>query len=190
MKRVEAIVRENLDLSSGGACRLFHGRGRSLASWEHVSIDYFHPVVLVTLFEAVQSAWCDQLIDMLQDCSGDQGVDCIAVQSRFLARAPLQVVYGQLPRKPVAREDGLLFGLQLGRNQNAGFFLDMAEARRWLRTVAPGRRILNLFAYTCAFSVVARSAGAQQVVNVSASSSPEAAVATMRSIERGTEPPA
>jgi 23S rRNA (cytosine1962-C5)-methyltransferase len=45
----------------------------------------------------------------------------------------------------------------------------MAEGRGWVaRHVAanPGLKVLNLFAYTGAFSVVARLAGAAQVVNV------------------------
>ncbi len=55
------------------------------------------------------------------------------------------------------------------RGQNHGLFLDMAAGRRWLQAWAagrPGLQMLNLFAYTCAFSVVARLAGVQQVVNV------------------------
>jgi 23S rRNA (cytosine1962-C5)-methyltransferase len=59
--------------------------------------------------------------------------------------------------------------VQVLRGQNHGLFLDMAAGRRWLQAWAdgrPGLTMLNLFAYTCAFSVVARLAGVQQVVNV------------------------
>ena len=59
------------------------------------------------------------------------------------------------------------------QGQNHGLFLDMAEGRRWVREHIAARkdgrfgfRVLNLFAYTCAFSVVALQAGARQVVNV------------------------
>ena len=55
------------------------------------------------------------------------------------------------------------------QGQNHGLFLDMAEGRRWLRAQQadrPGQKLLNLFAYTCAFSVLALQAGAAQVVNV------------------------
>jgi len=38
--------------------------------------------------------------------------------------------------------------------------------------VQPGDRVLNLFAYTCAFSVVALQAGAAEVVNVDMASGP------------------
>ena len=52
-------------------------------------------------------------------------------------------------------------------------FWTLAEGRRWVRCMPKARRqdryglkVLNLFAYTCAFSVVALQGGAKQVVNV------------------------
>ena len=170
LDRVGELVRENLQRSAGDACRLLHGRGRTVTGWEQVSIDYFSPFLLVTLFETKDAVWVEQLGASLLDWSVDHGIDCIALQSRFHAESALQVLQGELPRKPVAREQGLQFGLQLGERQNIGFFLDMAEARRWLRLAAPGKRVLNLFAYTCAFSVVARVAGAKRVLNLDMSS--------------------
>jgi 23S rRNA (cytosine1962-C5)-methyltransferase len=163
---VIALVTDNLKASGGDACRLFHGRGRSVAGWEQISIDWFHPVLLVTLFEAPDDDGLRQLLQSLRALADNTDIGCIAVQSRFESDTPLAVVYGELPRKPLARENNLHFGLQLGGRQNIGFFLDMAEARRWLAGAAAGKRVLNLFAYTCAFSVVARAAGAQRVVNL------------------------
>jgi 23S rRNA (cytosine1962-C5)-methyltransferase len=67
------------------------------------------------------------------------------------------------------QEAGARYGVHVLRGQNHGLFLDMAEGRRWVREhVAshPGIKVLNLFAYTCAFSVVALQAGARQVVNL------------------------
>jgi len=42
----------------------------------------------------------------------------------------------------------------------------MAHGREWLKRHALHENILNLFAYTCAFSVVALQGGAAQVVNL------------------------
>jgi 23S rRNA (cytosine1962-C5)-methyltransferase len=69
----------------------------------------------------------------------------------------------------VVTENGSLFRVHLLKGQNHGLFLDMAEGRRWVRAhcaAHPGLKVLNLFAYTCAFSVVALQAGARQVVNL------------------------
>jgi 23S rRNA (cytosine1962-C5)-methyltransferase len=51
------------------------------------------------------------------------------------------------------------------RNQNVGLFLDMAPTREWLRGAAEDKRVLNLFAFTCSFSVAAVEGGARLVVN-------------------------
>ena len=63
-------------------------------------------------------------------------------------------------------ESGLTYRLDLGRNQNNGLFLDMRYGRDWVREHAAGKRVLNLFAYTCGFSVAAIAGGAEFVVNL------------------------
>jgi 23S rRNA (cytosine1962-C5)-methyltransferase len=79
---------------------------------------------------------------------------------------------GAVPDPHVVSEDGTQYKVHLLRGQNHGLFLDMAEGRRWVREHVAAHpktyafKVLNLFAYTCAFSVVALQAGAKQVVNV------------------------
>ncbi|NVK73083.1 MAG: class I SAM-dependent methyltransferase, partial [Oceanospirillaceae bacterium] len=51
-------------------------------------------------------------------------------------------------------------------NQNSGLFLDMRYGRRWVKENSRDTRVLNLFAYTCGFSVAAISGGADFVVNL------------------------
>jgi 23S rRNA (cytosine1962-C5)-methyltransferase len=90
-------------------------------------------------------------------------------QCRHEGPAETRLMAGSVPDPHVVSEDGARFRVQLLKGQNHGLFLDMAEGRRWLRALAaarPLRKVLNLFAYTCAFSVVARLAGARQVVNM------------------------
>lgn len=52
------------------------------------------------------------------------------------------------------------------RGQNHGLFLDMANGREWVRANARYKKVLNLFAYTCGFSVAALQGGADEVVNM------------------------
>jgi 23S rRNA (cytosine1962-C5)-methyltransferase len=76
---------------------------------------------------------------------------------------------GSVPEPHVVTEQGARFRVHVLKGQNHGLFLDMAEGRRWVRehvAARPGLKVLNLFAYTCAFSVVARQAGAGHVLNV------------------------
>jgi 23S rRNA (cytosine1962-C5)-methyltransferase len=90
-------------------------------------------------------------------------------QHRDEVRADTRVLAGQVPEPHVVTAQGAQFKVHLLKGMNHGLFLDMAEGRRWLRThvaARPGMTVLNLFAYTCAFSVVALQAGAGEVINV------------------------
>lgn len=149
--------------------RVFHGRGRCFPGLEFVTVDYFQPVILVTLFFEPPSTWLDELIARAQPLFANTS-SVLVVQRRYLPQAPSEIFWGELPEQVFARRDKSLFNLHLAQQQNAGFFLDMEPGRQWLEQQAANKRVLNLFAYTCAFSVVAIAAGAEKVVNVDMSS--------------------
>ena len=90
-------------------------------------------------------------------------------QCRHEGRSETRLMAGSVPEPHLVTEHGTRYRVHVLKGQNHGLFLDMAEGRRWVREHAanhPGLKVLNLFAYTCAFSVVARLGGARQVVNV------------------------
>ncbi|MDR0562612.1 MAG: class I SAM-dependent methyltransferase [Spirochaetaceae bacterium] len=64
------------------------------------------------------------------------------------------------------REGGLTFQVNLSDYLDTGLFLDRRKARDLLRKEAAGKRVLNLFAYTCSFSVYAAAGGAQEIDSV------------------------
>ena len=165
-----------LQNSEPDSCRLFHGRGGTVPGFEFVSVDLFYPVLLITLFKKPGKDWEAALLDVLLQselffCNrGAVSIQCVLVQSRYLRDGPVRVAWGEYKEPLCAREAGLKFSLSLIENRNHGFFLDMAAGRSWLSSLAAGKKVLNLFSYTCAFSVVAAAAGASKVVNVDLSS--------------------
>jgi 23S rRNA (cytosine1962-C5)-methyltransferase len=76
----------------------------------------------------------------------------------------------------VVEEHGLRFGVDMNDTLNTGLFLDMRANRHLAAGQSAGRKVLNLFSYTCSFGVHCRKAGAIQVVNVDVS---------RKSLERG-----
>jgi 23S rRNA (cytosine1962-C5)-methyltransferase len=142
------------------AQRLFHGRGGLHPGCEHLALDAYPPLLLLTSFKPLASDELDAVAaaiagrwPWIYQCRGE------GAQTRLMA--------GAVPEPHVVTEAGTRYGVHLLRGQNHGLFLDMAEGRRWVRGhVKPGAKVLNLFAYTCAFSVVALQAGAAEVVNV------------------------
>jgi 23S rRNA (cytosine1962-C5)-methyltransferase len=94
-------------------------------------------------------------------------------QCRAEGHLETRLMSGTVPDPHVVTENGASFRVHVLKGQNHGLFLDMAQGREWVRTLVhnygadqPRLKVLNLFAYTCAFSVVALQAGAKQVVNV------------------------
>ena len=147
------------------AQRLFHGRGGLFPGCEHLTLDAYPPALLLTSFEpladealaaigaAITARWPEA--PWVFQCRQEGG------------RTETRLMAGAVPEPHVVTEAGTHYLVHLLRGQNHGLFLDMAEGRRWVREqVQPGDRVLNLFAYTCAFSVVALQAGAAEVVNV------------------------
>lgn len=77
---------------------------------------------------------------------------------------------GEAPSHPVEIvEQGLRFLVDVESGQKTGFFLDQRDNRQLVRELSAGRRVLNAFAYTGAFSVYAGAGGARSVLSVETS---------------------
>ncbi|PCI54100.1 MAG: methyltransferase [Gammaproteobacteria bacterium] len=144
--------------------RLFHGRGHAYENLSHVNVDWLSPVILITLYQAVDEAWlltqAKALQMLISECCSVQ------VQRRYEKFSPTQVLLGEAINKTVVTENDLSYHIEFGKAQNSGLFLDMSNGRAWVKEHAEGQSVLNLFAYTCAFSVAATAGGASKVVNI------------------------
>jgi 23S rRNA (cytosine1962-C5)-methyltransferase len=159
------LIFPSFSVPNGNDCqRLFHGRGHCYEGLEHVCIDWYSPVVLITLYSEVEESWLTTMIDKIKS----EIVDCssIQVQYRYKRAAPVEVLWGQSIGKLVVQEHLQKYHINLSDNQNHGLFLDMANGRDWVIKHSQNKRVLNLFAYTCAFSVCAIAGGAEYVMNL------------------------
>ncbi len=147
--------------------RIFHGRGKVYEGLSHVTVDWLPPVILITVYQEETKprlqCWADALLAAIPQCA--------SVQVRYRCRpgTPYEVLRGEEINAFFVNENGLYYNIELGRCQNTGLFLDMANGRDWVKSHSRGKRILNLFAYTCGFSVAALAGGANHVVNVDVS---------------------
>ncbi len=82
----------------------------------------------------------------------------LVVETRIIGKEP--------PDFFTVREHGLKYEVSLTKTQHVGLFLDQRDTRRRLALVAGGKRLANLFAYTCSFSVAAVAAGAEVAFSV------------------------
>ena len=97
---------------------------------------------------------------------------CLVVKERLsrsgksLENPPMEVAVGRSEDSVgVVREGSALFHIDLLDTVNPGLFLDMRHIRLEMGERAADRRMLNLFSYTCAFSVHGRLGGAEISAN-------------------------
>ena len=158
------------------AQRIFHGRGGLHPGCEHWALDAYPPVWLLTSFEPASDDTLATLHTALaqrwEQLAPGQSLNWV-YQCRHEGQTDTRLMAGSVPEPHVVTEDGARYRVHVLRGQNHGLFLDMAAGRRWVHTHVAARsagrrglKVLNLFAYTCAFSVVALQAGARQVVNL------------------------
>ncbi|MFT5755725.1 MAG: 23S rRNA (cytosine1962-C5)-methyltransferase [Alteromonadaceae bacterium] len=161
---------QHIQISDLTECqRLFHGRGHTYPNLAHINVDWLAPVVLITLYQEVDSDWLMEQANALNDLIAE--CESIQVQRRYLKFAPTEVLLGAEVSHTIVSESALSYHIEFGKAQNTGLFLDMRNGRDWIREKASGKNVLNLFAYTCAFSVAALAGGARQIVNVDLSKS-------------------
>ncbi|MDG3088343.1 class I SAM-dependent methyltransferase [Vibrio hannami] len=164
-------IESELNLVPDEVRRLFHGRGQRWQGLEQLTCDWLQGQLVVSLFKEVDDAFLSALKAGLlvmseSDVWNSRKGRSILLQYRYQNGAPAELIYGELDNMPVVIESGLKYQLDLGKNQNSGLFLDMRFGRNWVQQNASGKKVLNLFAYTCGFSVAAIEGGAEQVVNV------------------------
>ena len=106
------------------------------------------------------------------------------------ARAPALPLRGEPVEAVDVREQGLVFRIRPGEGLAVGLYLDMRQARGWVRSHARGAALLNCFAYTGAFSVAARAGGAARAVDVDLSRRSLAWAEENAGLNAQTPPPA
>ena len=151
--------------------RLFHGRGRCWPGLEQLTVDWLQGVLMVSLFREPEPAQLAALKDMLGELVQSaawqgSGAHTLLLQHRYLPLSPAEWLLGEAIDEWTLAEGGLQYRVDLGKKQNNGLFLDMRHGRDWVRANAEGKRVLNLFAYTCGVGLSAAAGGASEVCNL------------------------
>jgi 23S rRNA (cytosine1962-C5)-methyltransferase len=163
-------------LGETDAYRLVNGEGDGLPG---LTIDRYGEYLMVQAYCSGWNVHLKLVTQVLQELLSPAG---IYEKSRPQKTRELEAVsdskrYGRLlsgtpaPDLLEVRENGLTFLVSLEKGLNTGLFLDQRRNRHDLMARTRGKRVLNLFAYTGAFSVAAVAAGASLATSVDASPS-------------------
>ncbi len=176
-QRLEAAVAlrtNHADLGDTDAYRLVNAEGDGLPG---LTVDRYGAYLMVQLYCSGWRPHLKLVTRTLQEMLQPAGIyeKSRPQNTRELEAAGDNKRYGRLlagtaaPHHVEVRENGLTFLVSLEQGLNTGLFLDQRRNRRDLVGRVHGKRVLNLFAYTGAFSVAAAAAGASRVTGVDAS---------------------
>lgn len=163
LEDLKSIIQENLKDKNEEFKRIFHGRGNYYDDFNFLTVDSINNILFASFFESIENE--EEIIKLLENIAIDNKFTSFIVQRRYLDKAPSVVVFGQISDEEVAIENGLKYSINF-LNRNIGIFPDMKIGREYIREIAKDKNVLNLFSYTCAFSVCAIEGGANKVVNV------------------------
>jgi 23S rRNA (cytosine1962-C5)-methyltransferase len=144
--------------------RLFHGRGHFYEGLHFINIDRYDGQLVMSFYQEPERDDVLALVEALLVAQED--VKSVWAQYRCRQGAAWELLHGEEQNIVDVCEFNNQYQVSLGKQQNTGLFLDMSAGRKWVIEHAKGKRVLNLFSFTCAFSVVALAAGADQVVNM------------------------
>lgn len=150
--------------------RLVHGDADDLPG---LIVDVYGDVCVFQIHTAGMDRFRDWIIEALEKAFGFGAIversDINVRRREGLGDGPVKVHRGEVTGPVPFQEHGLHFLADTLTGQKTGFYLDQRDARQGITAWAGGRRVLNLFGYTGAFSVYAARAGAASVATVESS---------------------
>ena len=167
-------LRQHAQLDQTDAFRWFNGEGDGLPG---VTVDCYADYLMLQLYTP---AWDDHLIPLtaaLQQVFHPRGIyrklrpqETRALEARKKTKEYSRLIAGSAAPVPLqVKENGLNYLVDLREGLNTGLFPDQRRNRQEVMSRVAGKRVLNLFAFTGAFSVAAAAAGATKVTSIDVS---------------------
>jgi 23S rRNA (cytosine1962-C5)-methyltransferase len=174
LQRAIALRRDHADLEDTNAYRLVNAEGDGLPG---LTVDCYADFLMVQIYCSGWRKHLKLVTQVLDEMLQPVGIyeKARPQNTRELESEGDKKKYGNLlagkpaPDPLLVLENGLTFQVSLERGLNTGLFLDQRKNRSDLVRRVKGKRFLNLFSYTGAFSVAAAAAGASLVTSVDAS---------------------
>ena len=164
---------EILPISILNAQRIFYGRGAILNNYQWLTLDYFPPFILATIYIGDSKSRLRK--EYLED---QKGIVSKIILNKYKEVKEIKFHIIQKSNEQnskeesiIVNESGLSFEIRLNKNNNTGLFMDATNLRSWLREHSQNKKVLNLFSYTCSLGVSALKGNALEVFNVDMSTS-------------------
>jgi 23S rRNA (cytosine1962-C5)-methyltransferase len=182
------LRREILDLGkNSSAYRLIFSEGDGLSG---LTVDCYDRWLVAQFTSLALYTHRDLMLGLLTELTDAEGI--IARTDRGVTpkeglRAGQESTVGTVPVEPVTIvENGLHFRVDIQSGQKSGFYLDQRVNRREVASYCHGKRVLDLFCFSGAFSLNAARNGAVETLGVD-SSAPAIELARQNAALNGIE---
>jgi 23S rRNA (cytosine1962-C5)-methyltransferase len=157
------------------AVRVFNGEGDGIPG---LVVERLGPVLIAQLHEERLRLSQQEARSVVEELSRRLGAAAVYRKDFVRDRGRASCETADSHKKPepwigtaveselIIREYDLRFLVRPYDGFSYGLFLDHRDNRRRVRESSAGRRVLNMFAYTCGFSVAAAAGGAKHVASV------------------------
>jgi 23S rRNA (guanine2445-N2)-methyltransferase / 23S rRNA (guanine2069-N7)-methyltransferase len=139
----------------------------------NVAVDRYPDKAVVHVFQKERDAQDERATQRVQDvlltlpeALGIEAKDMVVKVRRKHDQGDQYARIAQQEAEMTVGEGALRFIVNLEDRIDTGLFLDHREVRAYAREHCAGKRMLNLFAYTCSVSVAAAVGGAKQTTSV------------------------
>lgn len=151
--------------ASTNAVRLFNGQGDGIKG---LIIDRYADVAIIYIYD---EKLLHQLPTIVSSLEKHHSFQTIVLKERWQTSSskPDDIRISLLKGAQTiwqVNEHGVTFEVDVNDGLNSGLFLDMRANRQLVALTIKDKRLLNCFAYTCAFGLHAKVNGAKEVVNV------------------------
>ncbi len=167
-------LRRHALLGDSTCYRLVNGEGDGLPG---VTVDRYGDYLMLQLYTTAWEGYRSELVAALEKVFKPAGIylkyrpqQTRKLEAQNKSRQVNELLAGvPAPDLYQVKEDGLYYQVNLHRGLHTGLFPDQRRNRRELMQRVAGMQVLNLFAFTGAFSVAAAAAGAGRVTSVDVS---------------------
>jgi 23S rRNA (cytosine1962-C5)-methyltransferase len=162
-------LRKKLLAEQTNGCRLINGEGDSLPG---LVVDSYDDVLVIQVATLGMEKLKPFLLELLTKKISPRSIyeKSSLPTRREEGLSDFEVLLrGERAGSVEIHEAGLRFLVKISSSQKTGFFLDLREMRRLVRSLGRGRTVLNCFCYTGAFSIAALAGGAAKADSVDSS---------------------
>jgi len=130
-------------------------------------VDRYGSVAVLRVYSEGWTSYLSELVRCIAELPWVESVFRRYGVERVDGRTGGETLFGEeVPERLVVQEHGMKLLVRPKSGQKTGLFLDQRTHRRLIREWAPGRLVINLFAYNGGFSVAAALGGAARVTTV------------------------